>query len=230
MVLTRLWFPEFFARRGVAAMTLRELFDFITDPAVSSANMEAYLDKVSSTWPYLRTRPEPESALVPVGSGTPPDSRLSVIGGAGHGDGGPAHGGAAIGPGPGRRGGNGSEAPPSSSIGSQSSLRLRPPQVFKQAYIPRTLTQVRGYERHVELMRSEEAAAISGHHDDVRAATFRLLLWFLTVLMMMMMMMKAPCSPQVLYQTLTGLKKDLSGVQTVGTGSGSGTGSSPGSC
>uniref|UniRef100_A0A3B5KPB9 Serine/threonine-protein kinase RIO1 n=1 Tax=Xiphophorus couchianus TaxID=32473 RepID=A0A3B5KPB9_9TELE len=40
---------EFFARRGVAAMTLRELFDFITDPAVSSANMEAYLDKAMAT-------------------------------------------------------------------------------------------------------------------------------------------------------------------------------------
>lgn len=62
--------------------------------------------------------------------------------------------------------------------------------MFKQAYIPRTLTQVRGYERHVELMRSEEAAAISGHHDDVRATVPHLLLWFLTVLMMMKM--KAP--------------------------------------
>uniref|UniRef100_A0A3B5KRN2 Serine/threonine-protein kinase RIO1 n=1 Tax=Xiphophorus couchianus TaxID=32473 RepID=A0A3B5KRN2_9TELE len=115
---------NFFARRGVAAMTLRELFDFITDPAVSSANMEAYLDKAMAT--------------------------------------------------------------AAQRTAEQRSDRDRvDEEVFKQAYIPRTLTQVRGYERHVELMRSEEAAAISGHHDDV------------------------------LYQTLTGLKKDLSGVQTV---------------
>ncbi|XP_007541268.1 serine/threonine-protein kinase RIO1 [Poecilia formosa] len=115
---------EFFARRGVAAMTVRELFDFITDPAVSSGNIEAYLDKAMAT--------------------------------------------------------------AAQRTAEQRSDRDRvDEEVFKQAYIPRTLTQVRGYERHVELMKSEEAAAISGHHDDV------------------------------LYQTLTGLKKDLSGVQTI---------------
>ncbi|MEQ2265908.1 hypothetical protein XENORESO_014513 [Xenotaenia resolanae] len=59
-------------------------------------------------------------------------------------------------------------------------------EVFKKAYIPRTLTEVSHYERDVELMRlKEEESAISGHHDNV------------------------------LYQTLTGLKKDLSGVQMV---------------
>ncbi|KAF1383143.1 hypothetical protein PFLUV_G00128240 [Perca fluviatilis] len=59
-------------------------------------------------------------------------------------------------------------------------------EVFKKAYIPRTLTEVSHYERDVDLMKTkEEESAISGHHDNV------------------------------LYQTLTGLKKDLSGVQTV---------------
>ncbi|TDH06428.1 hypothetical protein EPR50_G00133150 [Perca flavescens] len=49
-----------------------------------------------------------------------------------------------------------------------------------------TLTEVSHYERDVDLMKTkEEESAISGHHDNV------------------------------LYQTLTGLKKDLSGVQTV---------------
>lgn len=46
-----------------------------------------------------------------------------------------------------------------------------PPQVFKKAYIPRTLTEVSHYERDVELMRSkEEESAISGHHDNVRTS------------------------------------------------------------
>uniref|UniRef100_A0AAQ5XXP4 Serine/threonine-protein kinase RIO1 n=1 Tax=Amphiprion ocellaris TaxID=80972 RepID=A0AAQ5XXP4_AMPOC len=59
-------------------------------------------------------------------------------------------------------------------------------EVFKKAYIPRTLTEVSHYERDVDLMRTkEEESAVSGHDDNV------------------------------LYQTLTGLKKDLSGVQTV---------------
>lgn len=42
-------FPDFFGKRGVAVMTVRELFDFITDPSITSSNMEAYLDKVSRT-------------------------------------------------------------------------------------------------------------------------------------------------------------------------------------
>lgn len=37
----------------------------------------------------------------------------------------------------------------------------------------------------------------------------------LMMVMMMPMMMKVFCVSQILYQTLTGLKKDLSGVQTV---------------
>ncbi|MEQ2219389.1 hypothetical protein XENOCAPTIV_017041, partial [Xenoophorus captivus] len=96
-------FPDFFVKHGVAVLTVRELFDFVTDPSITSRNIEQYLDKV-----------------------------------------------------------------------------------FKMAYIPRTLTEVTHYERDVELMRlKEEESAISGHHDNV------------------------------LYQTLTGLKKDLSGVQMV---------------
>ncbi|MEQ2183489.1 hypothetical protein GOODEAATRI_033197, partial [Goodea atripinnis] len=92
------------SRLGQAGLVpFRELFDFVTDPSITSRNIEQYLDKV-----------------------------------------------------------------------------------FKMAYIPRTLTEVSHYERDVELMRlKEEESAISGHHDNV------------------------------LYQTLTGLKKDLSGVQMV---------------
>ncbi|KAM4728658.1 serine/threonine-protein kinase RIO1 [Anableps anableps] len=116
---------DFFVKRGVAVMTVRELFDFITDPSITSSNIEQYLDKAMA-------------------------------------------------------------------IAAERTAEQRSDQdrvdeeVFKKAYIPRTLTEVRGYERDVELMRSEEEeSAVGGHHDNV------------------------------LYQTLTGLKKDLSGVQRV---------------
>uniref|UniRef100_A0A3P8WD49 Serine/threonine-protein kinase RIO1 n=1 Tax=Cynoglossus semilaevis TaxID=244447 RepID=A0A3P8WD49_CYNSE len=37
---------EFFVRRGVAVMTVRELFDFITDVSITQQNLDQYLDKV----------------------------------------------------------------------------------------------------------------------------------------------------------------------------------------
>ncbi|XP_028297189.1 serine/threonine-protein kinase RIO1 [Gouania willdenowi] len=116
---------EFFVKHGVAVMTVRELFDFITDPSITCHNMDQYLEK----------------AMV---------------------------------------------------IAAERTSEQRTDQdrvdeeVFKKAYIPRTLTEVSHYERDVELMRTkEEESAINGQNDNV------------------------------LYQTLTGLKKDLSGVQTV---------------
>ncbi|CAJ1073216.1 serine/threonine-protein kinase RIO1 [Xyrichtys novacula] len=36
---------EFFVKRGVAVMTVRELFDFITDPSITSNNIDQYLEK-----------------------------------------------------------------------------------------------------------------------------------------------------------------------------------------
>lgn len=39
--------PEFFVKHGVAVMTVRELFDFITDPSINQTNMDQYLEKVS---------------------------------------------------------------------------------------------------------------------------------------------------------------------------------------
>lgn len=38
--------------------------------------------------------------------------------------------------------------------------------MFKQAYIPRTLTEVSHYERDVDVMKEE--SAVTGHHDSVR--------------------------------------------------------------
>ncbi|XP_054870750.1 LOW QUALITY PROTEIN: serine/threonine-protein kinase RIO1-like [Amphiprion ocellaris] len=116
---------EFFGKRGVAVMTVRELFDFITDPSITCTNIDQYLDK----------------AMVIAADRT------------------------------------------SEQRTDQDRVDE---EVFKKAYIPRTLTEVSHYERDVDLMRTkEEESAVSGHDDNV------------------------------LYQTLTGLKKDLSGVQTV---------------
>lgn len=40
------FYPEFFVKHGVAVMTVRELFDFITDPSITCQNMDQYLEKV----------------------------------------------------------------------------------------------------------------------------------------------------------------------------------------
>ncbi|CAK6981022.1 serine/threonine-protein kinase RIO1 [Scomber scombrus] len=116
---------EFFVKHDVAVMTVRELFDFVTDPSITCHNIDQYLEKAME-------------------------------------------------------------------IAAERTLQQRSDQdgvdeeVFMKSYIPRTLTEVSHYERDVDLMKTkEEDLAISGHHDNV------------------------------LYQTLTGMKKDLSGVQRV---------------
>ncbi|XP_006750963.2 serine/threonine-protein kinase RIO1-like isoform X1 [Leptonychotes weddellii] len=60
-------------------------------------------------------------------------------------------------------------------------------EVFKRAYIPRTLNEVKNYERDMDIMMKlkEEDMAMNAQQDNI------------------------------LYQTVTGLKKDLSGVQKV---------------
>uniref|UniRef100_A0A7N8XW07 Serine/threonine-protein kinase RIO1 n=1 Tax=Mastacembelus armatus TaxID=205130 RepID=A0A7N8XW07_9TELE len=116
---------EFFAKHSVAVMTVRELFDFITDPSITCHNIDQYLAK----------------AMMIAAERT---------------------------------------------AEQRSNQDRVDEEVFKKAYIPRTLTEVSHYERDVDLMRTkEEDSAVSGHSDNV------------------------------LYQTLTGLKKDLSGVQKV---------------
>lgn len=37
---------DFFLKHGVAVMTVRELFEFVTDPSITHENMDAYLSKV----------------------------------------------------------------------------------------------------------------------------------------------------------------------------------------
>lgn len=38
---------DFFRRKGVSTMTIKELFDFITDPAITEASMDDWLEKIS---------------------------------------------------------------------------------------------------------------------------------------------------------------------------------------
>ncbi|KAM9163897.1 serine/threonine-protein kinase RIO1 isoform 1-T3 [Pangshura tecta] len=117
---------DFFWKYGVAVMTVRELFEFITDPSITSDNLDAYLSKAME---IATQRTEEERS-------------------------------------------------------SQDNVDE---EVFKKAYIPRTLTEVKNYERDVDVMMKlkEEDMALNVQQDNI------------------------------LYQTVTGLKKDLSGVQKV---------------
>ncbi|CAL8368355.1 unnamed protein product [Boreogadus saida] len=113
---------DFFLKRGVAVMTIRELFEFITDPSINSDNINEYLERAMD-------------------------------------------------------------------ISSDRTVQERSDQdwvdeeVFKKAYIPRTLTEVNHYERDVAAMKEEDASFAQNDN--------------------------------VLYQTVMGLRKDLSGVQKV---------------
>ncbi|XP_078449862.1 serine/threonine-protein kinase RIO1 [Lampetra planeri] len=117
---------DFFKKNHVPVMTVRELFDFITDPTINDDNIDQYLDKA-----------------------------MEVA---------------------------------SARTGDERSCQDEvDEEVFKKAYIPRTLTDVVDYERDFDQMMhaKEEDAAFSVQHDNI------------------------------LYQTVTGLRKDLTGAQTV---------------
>ncbi|XP_003468904.1 serine/threonine-protein kinase RIO1 isoform X1 [Cavia porcellus] len=117
---------DFFLKHAVAVMTVRELFDFVTDPSITHENMDAYLSKAMEI-ASQRTKEE------------------------------------------------------------RSSQDHVDEEVFKRAYIPRTLNEVKNYERDVDVVMrlKEEDMAMNAQQDSI------------------------------LYQTVTGLKKDLSGVQRV---------------
>nr|AAH02158.1 Riok1 protein [Mus musculus] len=117
---------DFFSKHAVAVMTVRELFDFVTDPSITADNMDAYLEKAMEI-ASQRTKEE------------------------------------------------------------KTSQDHVDEEVFKQAYIPRTLNEVKNYERDVDIMMrlKEEDMALNTQQDNI------------------------------LYQTVMGLKKDLSGVQKV---------------
>ncbi|XP_017382238.1 serine/threonine-protein kinase RIO1 [Cebus imitator] len=117
---------DFFMKHSVAVMTVRELFEFVTDPSITHENMDAYLSKAMEI-ASQRTKEE------------------------------------------------------------RSSQDHVDEEVFKRAYIPRTLNEVKNYERDMDVIMKlkEEDMAMNAQQDNI------------------------------LYQTVTGLKKDLSGVQKV---------------
>ncbi|XP_060761643.1 serine/threonine-protein kinase RIO1 [Neoarius graeffei] len=112
---------DFFQKHSVAVMTVRELFEFVTDPSITNDNINQYLEKAMEI-ASARTAEE------------------------------------------------------------RSNQDKVDEEVFKKAYIPRTLNEVSHYERDVDAMMKEQE---NKQNDNI------------------------------LYQTVTGLKKDLSGVQTV---------------
>ncbi|XP_008578310.1 PREDICTED: serine/threonine-protein kinase RIO1 isoform X1 [Galeopterus variegatus] len=117
---------DFFLKHSVAVMTVRELFEFVTDPSITHENVDAYLSKAMEI-ASQRTQKE------------------------------------------------------------KSSQDHVDEEVFKQAYIPRTLKEVKNYERDMDIIMKlkEEDMAMNAQQDNI------------------------------LYQTVTGLRKDLSGVQKV---------------
>ncbi|XP_076848820.1 serine/threonine-protein kinase RIO1 [Brachyhypopomus gauderio] len=115
---------DFFQKHDVAVMTVRELFEFVTDPSITSDNINQYLEKAMEI-ASARTAEE------------------------------------------------------------RSNQDKVDEEVFKKAYIPRTLNDVSHYERDVDTMKGEQEGSKTTQDD------------------------------RILYQTVTGLKKDLSGVQTI---------------
>lgn len=147
-----MYFPEFFVKHGVAVMTVRELFDFITDPSINQNNMDQYLEKVSPPLPCVTN-----SAV------TPHSSFVTACPGDGHRVGADVR--AAFQSGPRGRGGE-KVLQTGADHGLRAPLTCPPPQVFKKAYIPRTLTEVSHYERDVDVMK--ESSAVGEHSDSVR--------------------------------------------------------------
>ncbi|MBZ3885642.1 Serine/threonine-protein kinase RIO1 [Sciurus carolinensis] len=101
---------DFFLKHAVAVMTVRELFEFITDPSITPENMDAYLSKVIRV-ASQRTKEE------------------------------------------------------------RSNQDHVDEEVFKRAYIPRTLNEVKNYERDVDMMMKlkEEDMAMNAQQDNVPA-------------------------------------------------------------
>ncbi|XP_033854306.3 serine/threonine-protein kinase RIO1 [Acipenser ruthenus] len=116
----------FFWKHEVPVMTVRELFEFVTDPSITSENIDEYLEKAM-------------------------------------------------------------EEAADRTAEERSNRDKVDDEVFKNAYIPRTLTEVTNYERDVDIMMKmkEEDTVLNVQHDNI------------------------------LYQTVTGLRRDLSGVQKV---------------
>ncbi|XP_025928640.1 serine/threonine-protein kinase RIO1 isoform X2 [Apteryx rowi] len=101
---------DFFQKHNVAVMSVKELFEFVTDPSITSENLDDYLSKAME---IASKRTEEE----------------------------------------------------------RSSQDKVDEEVFKKAYIPRTLTEVKNYERDVDVMMKlkEEDMALNVQQDNIPA-------------------------------------------------------------
>ncbi|XP_076801428.1 serine/threonine-protein kinase RIO1-like [Clavelina lepadiformis] len=111
---------DFFRRKGVPSMNVRELFDFVTDVTINDSNIDKYLEKIMSIAANRSIK----------------EADLNVL------------------------------------------LQSNDDEVFKQSYIPRTLDEVKSFERD---------------YDNAKKGS----------------------TEGVLYQTITGINTDLSGVRKV---------------
>ncbi|XP_053739262.1 serine/threonine-protein kinase RIO1 isoform X1 [Synchiropus splendidus] len=149
---------DFFAKRGVAVMTVRELFDFITDSSITQQNQDQYLEKVLNF--------QSHSVCVRCSiTGVDVVFLVQMM-----------------------------------VLAAQRTSEQRSAQdgvdeeVFKKVFIPRTLTDVTHYERDVELMQSRAREQSSPDQPHLKSREQ---------------------DDNVLYQTVVGLKQNLTGVQTV---------------
>jgi RIO kinase 1 len=152
---------QFFAKNDVAVPTVREMFDFVTDPAVTPENIEECLEALNASAVargMRRGRGDGGEGAAEVGAG----GAVGVSVGNVHKDG--------------HRGGGGShEAGPGGTLENTDMVD----QVFQQAFIPKRLDEVDSFERDLRRLKA-------GGGD----------------------------SEGVYYQSITGMKSDLSGIET----------------
>ena len=159
---------QFFAKNGVAVPTVREMFEFVTDPAVTAENIDACLEALNASAIAREVR------------------RGRGDGGEGVGDvGGDAAAAAGLGAG---------------VVASMKHVALHGggwndhhgddglvDEVFQQAFIPKRLDEVDAFERDQRRLKASSSAHGDGAEREVGG---------------------------VYYQSITGMKHDLSGVET----------------
>ncbi|KJE94555.1 Atypical/RIO/RIO1 protein kinase, variant 2 [Capsaspora owczarzaki ATCC 30864] len=134
---------DFFRKHQVSTMTLRELFDFVTDVTITADNIDLYLEKVQEL-----------------------TSQRSV---------------------------------------TLTAEQASEEQVFREAFIPRTLDDVTDFERDFQKMKLGQGEEVLGCRFFFCQNCF---LSFVT-----QRLVSSPSLWQILYQTLTGMKTDLTGAQ-----------------
>ena len=149
---------QFFAKRGVAVPTVREMFEFVTDPAITDDNVdrcvEALNESAVSRAAVGRTRGDGGEGAGEVGEGD--ESRLGRLG------------------------------------KGKGLCEGMVDEVFQRAFIPKRLDEVHAFER--DQARLAKAAAEGGVNGEGGGASGEV--------------------EGVYYQSITGMRRDLSGVET----------------